>query len=293
MNDADLGEALRALGMDEASWRALPLLPLVQVAWADGTVQEAERELILRLSQERWKLGAEAHRLLRNWLHHPPSIEYARRGHEALNALCDHAGSPIRREALADVLALALQVAKAAGGFFGFGAIGAEEALAIEEIARALEIAHDRRWVMPDEPTLVPADADEEADGPPPEIVFHADPETRRSRATLVQFDDLRGEQTCFVTVDGVTIGRSRENTVQINYDGQVSRKHCRIFERAGHFYVEDLDSTRGTWVNGERIIDRRLLGGETIHVGSGTFFFQLSPADVPSPGPTISPERC
>jgi hypothetical protein len=280
MTEGELGDALKALGMDEASWRALPLLPLVQVAWADGAVQEAERELILRLSEERWAIGDEGRRLLRNWLHHPPSVEYSRRGQLALIALCDRSGSPIRREGLADVLALALEVARAAGGFFGFGAINAEEAIAIEEIAQALQIRHDRPWVMPDEPTLVPADADDEADGPPPEIVFHADREAKRSRATLVQFDDLRGEQTCFVAAEGVTVGRSRESTVQINYDGQVSRRHCRIYERSGQFYVEDLGSTRGTWVNGERILERRLLGGETIHVGSGTFFFQLSPPD-------------
>ena len=100
-----------------------------------------------------------------------------------------------------------------------------------------------------------------------------------QSRGTLVLFDELRGEQICPVTTSGAIVGRARECAVQISYDGQVSRRHCRVVEKNGRFYVEDLGSTCGTWVNGERVVERRLLGGETLHVGSASFFFQLSPA--------------
>ena len=47
MTDSHIRESLKALGMDRTSFRALPLLPLIQVAWADGEVQEEERNLIL------------------------------------------------------------------------------------------------------------------------------------------------------------------------------------------------------------------------------------------------------
>lgn len=281
MTDEELGKALTSLGMDEASYRALPLLPLIQVAWADGELQEGERELILRLAEERYALSEEGRRVLRNWLHHPPTRDYVRRGQRVLMALCDRAGGRnVSRDTLADTVTFALDVAKAAGGWFGFGAVAPPEAVAIEEIAQALHIPHDRPWVTPDDTTVIPADADQEADGPPPEVVFHRDPATpQQSRGTLVQYDELKGEQACPVTAAGVTIGRAREATVQINYDGQVSRRHCRLFERDGKFYVEDLESTRGTWVNGERIVERRLFGGETLLVGGNSFFFQLSPA--------------
>lgn len=281
MTDEELAQALIALGMDEASYRALPLLPLIQVAWADGELQEAERELILRLSEERYALSDEGRRVLRNWLHHAPTRDYVRRGQRVLMALCDRQGGRnVSRDTLADTVTFSLDVAKAAGGFFGFGAVASQEAEAIEEIAQALEIPHDRPWVTPDDTTVIPADADQESDGPPPEVVFHQEPTQKvQSRGTLVQYDELKGEQACPVTTDGVVIGRARESTVQINYDGQVSRRHCRIFERDGRFYVEDLESTRGTWVNGERIVERRLFGGETLLVGSASFFFQLSPA--------------
>lgn len=284
MTDAELANALKTLGMDAVSWRALPLLPLVQVAWADGSVQEAERELILSLADRRFHLEDEGTRMLRNWLHHPPSSAYVARGREVLLALCERDGE-LRREKLADVIAFAKDVARAAGGFFGFGAISSEEASAIDAIAEALHIEHERPWVAPDDPTCIPADADEHVDGPPPEIIFHLDGLLSVvSRGTLVRYDPLSGEQSCAVTREGVTIGRARENTIQINYDAQVSRKHCECIERKSHFYIRDLQSTGGTWVNGERILERRLLGGEKIHIGASTFFFQLSPAD-PSNG--------
>lgn len=280
MTDAELAEALKALGMDAASWRALPLLPLVQVAWADGAVQEAERELILSLADRRYHIEEEGMRMLRNWLHHPPSPAYVARGREILLALCEREDRD-SQERLQDVISFAKDVARAAGGFFGFGSIAANEASAIDAIAEALRIEHERPWVAPDDPTYIPADADAHAEGPPPEVVFH---ESARvlSRGTLVRYDEILGEQSCPVTSEGVSIGRARENTIQVNYDAQVSRKHCELTESQGRFYVKDLQSTGGTWVNGERIVERRLLGGEKIHVGSSSFFFQLSPEDPP-----------
>jgi hypothetical protein len=279
MTDAELAEALKALGMDSASYRALPLLPLVQVAWADGRVQEAERELILSLAGHRYLLEEEGTRMLRNWLHHPPSSQYVARGREALLGLCDRQGFG-GREHLADVISFAKDVARAAGGFFGLASISSEEASAIDVIANALHIEHDRPWVAPEDPTFIPSDADLHAEGPPPEIVFHSEQPVALSRGTLVKYDELKGEQSCPVTSEGVTVGRARENHIQISYDAQVSRKHCEIIERGGRFYVRDLHSTGGTWVNGERVLERRLLGGEKISVGSSTFFFQLSPDD-------------
>lgn len=285
MTDVELAEALKTLGMDATSFRALALLPVVHVAWADGRVQDAERELILRLAEERYHLAEEGLRVLRNWLHHEPTTGYVRRGHKVLLGLSKVEG--FGRDALTDVVGFSQEVARAAGGVFGFGAVSAEEAEAIAAIAQALDIEHDRPWVDPDDATMIPADADTEGEGPPPEVLFHiAAIAHARSRGTLVRYDELSGDQTCPVTAEGVVIGRNRDCTVQITYDGQVSRRHCRVFEREGRFYVEDLGSARGTWVNGERVVERRLLGGETIHLGHATFFFQLSPEDPPSLAP-------
>ena len=71
------------------------------------------------------------------------------------------------------------------------------------------------------------------------------------------------------VTREGITVGADPSADIQIEYDAAVAGMHARIFEDNRKFYVADLDSETGTWVNGERIAERRLLGGETIRVGA------------------------
>ena len=50
-----------------------------------------------------------------------------------------------------------------------------------------------------------------------------------------------------------ITVGRSEENTVVVR-DPLVSRLHLRIEEESGRFFVRDLDSLNGTFVDGNRI---------------------------------------
>src|SRR5687768_489430 len=50
-----------------------------------------------------------------------------------------------------------------------------------------------------------------------------------------------------------VLIGRDRESDIQIPLSA-VSRKHAKIFEQDGEWFVEDLASTHGTKVNGQMI---------------------------------------
>ena len=69
--------------------------------------------------------------------------------------------------------------------------------------------------------------------------------------------------------VDGpVTIGRGPENTVDL-VDLRVSRKHARLSRTPDGVVVEDLGSTNGTQVNGERVAGRaRVVAGDVIGVG-------------------------
>ena len=50
-----------------------------------------------------------------------------------------------------------------------------------------------------------------------------------------------------------IYVGRSSENDVQIK-DRTVSRRHLKIINRLGRFYIKDLKSNNGTFVNGKRI---------------------------------------
>ncbi len=63
-------------------------------------------------------------------------------------------------------------------------------------------------------------------------------------------------------------IGREQNNDIIIN-DPEVSRRHARMFAKGGAYGIEDLGSTNGTLVNGQRISGPTMLrGGETINFG-------------------------
>ena len=50
-----------------------------------------------------------------------------------------------------------------------------------------------------------------------------------------------------------VTVGRAPENDVVVE-EGGVSRRHARLVEAGGRWYVEDLGSLYGTHLNGVRL---------------------------------------
>ena len=68
-------------------------------------------------------------------------------------------------------------------------------------------------------------------------------------------------------------IGRGVRNAVRI-IDTEVSRQHARISGTPGRFFVEDLDSSNGTIVNGDLIRKHRLATGDRIQVGRTVLVF-------------------
>lgn len=64
-----------------------------------------------------------------------------------------------------------------------------------------------------------------------------------------------------------VGIGRVGGNAIQL-HDTEVSRKHA-VFEQAGdEFVLRDLNSSNGTFVNGQRVREKRLLSGDQVQMG-------------------------
>ncbi len=67
---------------------------------------------------------------------------------------------------------------------------------------------------------------------------------------------------------DIVTLGRDITNDIVIN-DPEVSRHHLRMTRGAGGFTIEDLGSTNGTFVNGQRLTGARpLRPGDMVGLG-------------------------
>ena len=277
---------LKYLGVDEASLPVLALLPLAQVAWADGVVQEEERAKILELAHK-LKLNDHAELLLSGWLTHAPSQTYIERGRRAMLVLTKaDVGLTLDDALLGDVIEFSKAVAQAAGGFFGFRTVGAEELEVLEEIADALDVQHvavPKEWLESDE------DVDDEAT----DIRSSEEMAKIREAAHIAGPDQpartLEGEAVADLIhhgadggvnfpldAMGLGIGRSRSNEVQIPHDHGLSRLHCRIVVEHGVCFLVDNDTTNGTFVNGERITKRRLFGGEQIQVGENHFTFLM-----------------
>jgi len=66
-----------------------------------------------------------------------------------------------------------------------------------------------------------------------------------------------------------VTLGRSRTSDLVIDCP-KVSRLHCRISPRPLGAWVEDLDSSNGTYVNGSLVQSNFLASGDLLDLGAG-----------------------
>jgi len=87
-----------------------------------------------------------------------------------------------------------------------------------------------------------------------------------------------------------ISIGRDASNDISVN-DAEVSRRHARMTLQGGKFVLEDLGSTNGTYVNGQRLTGPRVLKtGEVVALGEQiVFVYESMGAD---PGETIVSPR-
>jgi predicted component of type VI protein secretion system len=94
-------------------------------------------------------------------------------------------------------------------------------------------------------------------------------------------------KETAVSHTAAVTVGRLPDNTIVID-NSAVSSHHIRIAREGPQFVVEDLESTNGTFVNGDKITKRALRHGDTILVGKHKIFFdrmgeaEFEGADIP-----------
>lgn len=94
----------------------------------------------------------------------------------------------------------------------------------------------------------------------------------RRSEKPLVTlFNTVTGEKTPVVLWEN-SIGRGKANDITVN-DPTVSRNHCVLLRRSEGWFVTDVGSTAGTYVNGEPADERtRVLVDDVISVGNTRF---------------------
>lgn len=72
-----------------------------------------------------------------------------------------------------------------------------------------------------------------------------------------------------------MTVGRDKINNISID-DKTLSAQHFRIVPKDGQWFVLDLNSTNGTFVDGERIRYKEIKHGSQIHAGQNQFIFRI-----------------
>ena len=80
------------------------------------------------------------------------------------------------------------------------------------------------------------------------------------------------------LTEPTIRLGRDASNTLQI-HDTEVSRHHAEIRRVDNNHTISDLNSSNGTFVNGQRIVQHKLASGDQIQLGS-TLMLYTGPAE-------------
>ena len=142
LQDPALLQDLEELGFTPDTIALLPLVPIVQVAWAEGGVSDAERRLIVEFARARnIGAGSEADRQLTEWLERRPSDQVFAKAMRLVRAMLDNPGDMPSQVSADELIASSERIAAASGGLLGIGRISAGERAALEQIAHALKRA--------------------------------------------------------------------------------------------------------------------------------------------------------
>ncbi|HEY6360246.1 MAG TPA: hypothetical protein VIX63_04040 [Vicinamibacterales bacterium] len=139
LQDPEMLQELQALGFTPDTVVLLPLVPLVQMAWAEGGVSEAERKLIVQLARARGIAeGSAADRQLSAWLSTRPAPDVFTRASRLIQAMLD---APAGDHSLSadDLVKYCENIAAASGGILGINRVSAEERALLNTIARDLK----------------------------------------------------------------------------------------------------------------------------------------------------------
>ena len=140
IQDPSLLQELEELGFTPGTIALLPLVPVLQVAWAEGGVSAAERKMIVDLARQRGiGVGSAADNRLTELLETRPSDDTFSKASRLIAAMLDHPVAVGPQVSAEELIRYCEQIASASGGLFGIGKVSSEERAALEQIARGLK----------------------------------------------------------------------------------------------------------------------------------------------------------
>ncbi len=92
---------------------------------------------------------------------------------------------------------------------------------------------------------------------------------SKRQCVLIVMSGPTTGQTIYLETKDKWSVGRATESDI-VFPDASVSRNHCQVrFDPPKNWVIEDLQSSNGTWINGEKIESSVLRSNDKIQIGS------------------------
>ncbi len=139
LTDKTLIDELTQLGVTPEGLIAMRLVPLVMVAWAQGGVDEAERETVLKESRRFGVVdGSVAAVLLEHWLNRKPPLAILDAWKRYMNSECSKMSKAAKEKMIELMEQQMAAVAKASGGHFGVGKVAANEQQIIDMMTHVL-----------------------------------------------------------------------------------------------------------------------------------------------------------
>ena len=138
LEDPALVQELQELGFTAETVDLLPLVPILQVAWAEGGITSAERDLILRIARSRGiEAGGAADRKLTEWMTTVPSDAVFAGARRLIRAMLSSGSTETAIDG-SDLVKHCEEIASASGGIFGVRRVSAEERELLAGIAADL-----------------------------------------------------------------------------------------------------------------------------------------------------------
>jgi hypothetical protein len=137
ITDPEVSRELADLGFTPDTVKLLPLVPVLEMAWAEGGVTPEERKMVVDVARARGvDEGSAADRQLVEWLDRRPDESVFRRAGRLIGALLSDGRFNITPD---DIIKYSEAIADASGGLFGIRRVSAEERATLGRIASEIK----------------------------------------------------------------------------------------------------------------------------------------------------------
>ncbi len=140
ITNTEVLDKLAALRIGGETAAALSVLPFVEVAWADGSLDAKERDSILAHARTKgFTPGSTEYALLETWLETRPEPRFLAAWTELVRGLCEKLSTEQAATLRSTLIERARMVARASGGILGLGRVSVAEKSMLEKLERAFD----------------------------------------------------------------------------------------------------------------------------------------------------------